>query len=117
MTSVETTKTNTGTAATFNRRLEETGWALFLIMIGALLLLPEGLVPDGTWLVGTGLIMIGMNVVRHLHGLRVSGFTAVLGLVALAVGVSAIAAVDLPVFPILLVAIGAHIVYNVTKRN
>ena len=86
MTTAETTKTNTGTAATFNRRLEETGWALFLIMIGALLLLPEGLVPDGTWLVGTGLIMIGMNVVRHLHGLRVSGFTAVLGLVALAGG-------------------------------
>lgn len=117
MTTVETTTTDRVTAVTFNRRLEEIGWALFLILIGALLLLPEGLVPEGVWLVGAGLIMIGMNVARHLSGVRISGFTAILGLVALAVGISAIAGIDLPVFAILLVAVGAEILYSATRRQ
>jgi hypothetical protein len=96
-----------------DRQLERVCWALFLIMIGALALLPEGLVPAGTWLVGTGLIMVGLNVVRHLKGARVSGFTVVLGLIALAFGLSAIAGVDLPVLAILLVAVGLQILYSV----
>jgi hypothetical protein len=45
-----------------DRRLEGIGWALFLIMIGGLGLVPS--VPQGTWLVGTGLIMLGLNVAR-----------------------------------------------------
>ncbi len=117
MTTIGATETrNTGTGL-YDRQLERIGWALFLIMIGGLALLPEGLVPEGTWLVGTGLIMVGMNVVRHLNGLRISGFTTVLGLVALAVGVSVLAGIELPIFPILLVAIGVHIVYVVSRRQ
>jgi hypothetical protein len=95
-----------------DRQLERIGWALFLIMIGGIALLPNGVVPEGTWLVGTGLIMIGLSVVRHLKGVRVSGFTAVLGMIALAVGVSAVAGVELPVFPVLLAAIGLQIIYS-----
>jgi hypothetical protein len=112
MTSIGATDTRTVQEDTLGQRLERIGWALFLIMIGALALLPSGLVPEGTWLVGTGLIMIGQNVVRHLKGIRVNGFSNVLGLIALALGVSAVAAVELPVFPILLAAIGLQIIYS-----
>jgi hypothetical protein len=97
--------------ATLDRNLERIGWALFLIMIAALTLLPDGWVPTGTWLVGAGVIMVALNVVRHFNGIRVSGFTTALGVIALAVGLFAVAGVDLPVFPILLVAIGLQILY------
>ncbi len=99
------------------QQLERIGWALFLIMIGGIALLPSGSVPDGTWLVGTGLIMIGLNVARHRSSISTSSFTIVLGLIALALGVSEMVGAALPVFPLLLVAIGAHIVYSVCRRQ
>jgi hypothetical protein len=113
MTSNETTETRTAQSVTLDQRLERIGWALFLIMIGGIALLPAGWVPKGTWLIGTALIMMGLNVVRHFKGIAVNGFTNVLGLVLLGVGVSAVAAVELPVFPILLAAIGLQMIYSV----
>jgi hypothetical protein len=105
--------------AAFDRQLERVGWAAFLIMIGALALLPQGLVPAGTWLVGTGLIMIGLNVVRYFKGLRVSTFTTLLGIAAAAAGIAGVAGVEMPILAILLVAIGLQILYGVlvTRRN
>jgi membrane-bound ClpP family serine protease len=57
-----------------NKRLEAVAWGLFLIMIGGLWLLPEA-VPEGTWLFGVGIIMLGLNGVRKLYGIKMSGFT------------------------------------------
>lgn len=37
---------------TLNKRLEESSWGFFLLLIGTLLLLPTELVPQGTWLIG-----------------------------------------------------------------
>jgi len=113
MTGIGTTETRTAQAGPLSQRLERIGWALFLIMIGSVTLLPDGLVPEGTWLVGTGLIMIALKVIRHFKGLPVNGFTNVLGLIALAVGVSSVTGVELPVFPVLLAAIGLQIVFSV----
>jgi hypothetical protein len=113
MTTMGATSTGQVQNGTLGQQLERIGWALFLIMIGGLTLLPSGWVPEGTWLVGTGLIMVGVNVVRHLNGLRINGFTVVLGLAAIAAGVSSMAGLNLPVFPILLIAVGAQILYSV----
>ena len=115
MTRIGTTETRTAQGGSLGQQLERIGWALFLIMICSIALLPEGLVPEGTWLVGTGLIMIGLNVIRHFKGIPVNGFTSVLGLIALAVGVSSVTGVELPVFPILLAAIGLQIVFSLPK--
>lgn len=117
MTTVGTTTSEKPVKGTMDRELERACWALFLVMIGALALLPERLVPAGAWLAGTGLIMLGLNVVRHLKGIRVSSFTVVLGLIALGLGISAIAGVDLPVLAILLVAVGLQILYSVIFRT
>ena len=95
--------------AALNKRLEGIGWGLFLIMIGGILLVPNEQVPEGTWLIGAGLIMLGLNLARYLNGIRMSGFTIVLGILALASGLSDFAGVDLPLFPILLILIGASI--------
>jgi len=58
-----------------NKRLEAIAWGLFLIMIGGLWLLPDETVPEGTWLLGVGVIMLGLNGVRNMYGIKMSGFT------------------------------------------
>jgi hypothetical protein len=93
-----------------SKRLEAIGWALFLIMIGGIWLVPNERVPQGAWLIGAGLIMLGLNVARHLSGIKISGFSIVLGLLALILGVSGFLGARLPFFPILLILIGAGIV-------
>jgi hypothetical protein len=112
MTTIGATNTGQAQNGTLGQQLERIGWALFLIMIGGLALLPSGWVPEGTWLVGTGLIMVGMNVVRYLKGIRVSGFTTLLGVAAMGAGFCSIAGIDFPVFPVLLIAVGAQILYS-----
>lgn len=93
-----------------DHQLESVGWALFLIMIGGLMLVPG--VPSGTWLVGTGLIMLGVNAVRRLNGITPSAFTVVLGVLAIAFGVAEMIGTSLPVFPLALILIGASILWR-----
>jgi len=93
-----------------NKRLERIGWALFLIMIGGIGLVPEGRVPEGTWLVGVGLIMLGLNAARSIKGIQMSGSTLVLGILALIAGIGDLLGLDLPVLAILLIIVGASII-------
>ena len=93
-----------------DKRLDAVGWGLFLIMIGGLWLAPEGAVPEGTWLIGVGVIILGLMGIRHLYGIKVNAFWLVLGLIALAFGVSSVFGLNIPVFPILLIIIGLNII-------
>ena len=93
-----------------NKKLEAVSWGLFLIMIGGLWLLPDETIPEGTWLIGVGVIMMGLNAARYRYGIKVSGFTVVLSIIALSIGISDIFGVDLPVFPILLILWGLSVV-------
>jgi hypothetical protein len=97
-------------ASTLDHQFERVGWALFLIMIGGLWLVPG--VPEGTWLIGTGLIMLGVNAARYMNRIRMSGFTIVVGILALTIGVAKFVGSDLPVFPVLLILIGASILWR-----
>jgi hypothetical protein len=92
-----------------DQRLDALGWGLFLIMIGGLWLAPEGWVPEGTWLIGTGVIILGLMLIRYVNGIRVNGFWLVVGLIALGFGISDVFGLDVPVLPILLIIIGVHI--------
>jgi len=89
------------------KRLETLGWALFLIMTGGLFLIPSHLVPPGTWLIGVGLIMLGLNVYGYSKGLKVNNFTILLGVLALGFGLSSFFGVNFPIIPLLLVFLGA----------
>jgi len=93
-----------------NRRLESIGWGLFLIIIGALWLFPGGSVPEGTWLIAAGVIMLGVNVVRYLNAIKLSGASLLLGLLALIFGVGEFVGLDLPFVAILLIVFGAGII-------
>ena len=71
-----------------NKRLENIGWALFLIMIGGIGLVPEDKVPEGLWLLGVGLIMLGLNAARYYYKIKMSGFTTFLGIISLLGGIA-----------------------------
>lgn len=91
-----------------NKRLETVSWGLFLIMLGGLFLVPG--VPEGTWLIGAGVIMLGLNAVRLVLGIRASWFTLILGTIALLAGIGSVLGIDMPVGPILIILIGLAII-------
>jgi hypothetical protein len=100
-----------------NKRLEGVAWGLFLIMLGGLWLVPADQIPSGTWLIGVGLIMLGLNVARYLNQIPMSAFTIVLGVIALALGLSDFLGIGLPLFPILVILLGAKIIFDMLKRE
>jgi hypothetical protein len=93
-----------------DKRLEDIGWGLFLIATGCILLVPANIVPQGTWLIGTGLIMLGLNGVRYFKGIKMHGFTLILGLFALVAGLGDLLQLKLPLFAIFVIFIGVSII-------
>ena len=51
--------------------------------------------------------MLAINVARYFSGIKVSGFTIIVGVLALGLGLCDLLGVELPVFPILLILVGA----------
>jgi hypothetical protein len=99
MTYAQTSYTPTDSQAT-GKRLDNVGWAVFFILTGALWLIPESQVPSGTWFIGVGLLLLGLNAVRRMSNLPVSGFGTVLGVLALGAGISAFLSVEVPIVAI-----------------
>ena len=99
------------------KRPDEIAWALVLIMTGGLWLAPKGMFPEGAWLVGVGLIILGLNAARAISGLKMSGFGVVVGLVALAAGIGRILGQELPIIPILLIVFGVGLVIRTVARG
>jgi hypothetical protein len=91
-------------------RLNDIGWGLLLMLTGLIWLVPAEQVPEGAWLLGVAAILIGVNVVRYLTHITVSGFSLVLGLAALMAAFSRIWRTDVPVLAICLLVIGASLV-------
>ncbi len=74
-------------------------------MSGALWIVPDERVPKGAWLLGTGCVLLGLNVLRYLRQLEISRFTAMLGMLAVAGGVSDLLGVRLPLVALCLLAL------------
>ena len=74
--------------AALNKRLETVFWGLFLIMLGGWALIPSETIPKGAWSIGVGLLMLGLNLTRYLNKIRMSGFTTILGILALLGGIA-----------------------------
>ncbi len=101
-----------------SKRINSIGWALFFVMLGCLWLIPDETLPESTWLIGAGIIMIGSNFVRYLNGIKMVAFTNIIGVIALAAGITAILGIELPVFPILIILIGLSIILgHLTEKN
>jgi hypothetical protein len=89
-----------------NHRLEASAWGLFLVILGTLWLLPETEGLKGVWLIAAGLIMLGLNAARYVSGLSTSGFTVILGMLALTAGLSGHFGWNLPLFAICFLVAG-----------
>jgi len=96
--------------AQLDRRLSDIGWGLLFVLTGLIWMAPAHQVPEGTWLFGVAAILIGVNVVRYLKHIAISGFSLVLGCLALLAAVGQFWRVDLPLLAICLVVIGVSLV-------
>ncbi len=101
------------TTQSIKRNFEAVGWGALFIWWGIMVLIPS--FPNGTTAFGSGLILIGVNVARRLSGAPVSSFSTTIGVLAFVwgglelVGVLASLPFELPIFAILLIALGAII--------
>lgn len=100
-----------------DKRLSTAAWGFFFIFAGAILFIPDSQVPNGAWGLGIGAIMIGLNVVRAALGLRVSMWTVGLGTIALLVGLGDFVGIDLPVFALLLIVLGAVVILRAAGQR
>ena len=89
-------------------RLEAIGWGALFLMSGVLVLIPR--LPDGAWLVGLGLLMLGLNATRLAIGLPLDRFGVVLGSGAALAGLGVAAGLDVPVFALLLIVCGIAVI-------
>ncbi len=107
----------TGIARTTNldHRLDVLGWGLFFLMTGVLLLIPG--LPDGSWLVGLGILLLGLAGARIALGLAFEWFGVILGGSALLAGFAAIAGIDIPVFALFLIACGLALIAGVLSNG
>jgi hypothetical protein len=66
------------------RNLKRVGWGLLAILWGATILFE--FLPFGAGLIGTGLILLGVNVVRSINRLSTKNDNTVLGILTIAWG-------------------------------
>jgi hypothetical protein len=104
------TAVHEGSKEALNKRLEAIGWGLFLIIIGTLWVIPDERVPNGTWLIAAGVIMLGVNAVRYLNDIKMSWGSLILGLLAVIFGLGEFVGLDLPFVAILLIVFGLGII-------
>lgn len=97
--------------ASTNRNIETLAWGALFVWWGITLLIKF---PAGVGLLGVGLILIGANVARYSQRIRINGFSACIGVLALVWGALELAGTvlpfEIPVFAILLIALGATVV-------
>ena len=99
------------TTKNISRNFDAIGWGALFIWWGivhhAALLAKSGGAP-----LGTGLILIGVNIARKLAGLPMSGFSTTIGILAIVWGVLELVGVlvnlpfEIPIFAILLIVLG-----------
>jgi hypothetical protein len=98
-------------------RLEKIGWGLFLVMLGAIWLFPDSVVPEGTFMFGIGIILLGINLMKYSKGFRVNGFTIFLGIVALLAGLSSLLGRPVDIFPLILILWGISIIFGIGRKK
>lgn len=92
-------------------------FALFIIMLGGIWLVPKGTLPETTWLIGLGFIMIGGNIARHLNGIKLCQCTVVLGILLLIAGISGLYGIAFPIFPVLIILIGVGFLVGIISKK
>jgi hypothetical protein len=93
-----------------DQRIQSIAWILFLVMTASLCLFADVLPIHSLWPLVTGLILLGLNVVRAFNDIETSGFTLILGILAMSIGLGALLGAGLFLLPIFAIVIGALII-------
>jgi hypothetical protein len=107
-----------GTAV--DERYQTIAWGALLILFGSLGLVPGN--QSGLFVLGTGIILLGLNLARYSAGIPANAVTTTLGALAAGLGLLALFGpalnlppFELPLFPLVLVAIGITLVGRATR--
>ncbi|MFQ6089396.1 MAG: hypothetical protein ACE5K0_10910 [Candidatus Methanofastidiosia archaeon] len=97
-----------------NWKLGGIAFGLFIMLVGTVWTLENTseLYLDGVILFGTGLILLGLNLSRYFAGIKTSKVTVILGILLLILGAGDYFAFDVPVVALLLILIGAYIIFK-----
>lgn len=100
--------------------LETVVWGVLLIWWGIRWIFE--FLPNGTGLLGTGLILFGLNLVRSMMGISPRHVTTILGILAIVLGGLYLAnsilylPFEIPVFEILLIVFGVIVILSAFKK-
>ena len=103
-----------------NRNLETVAWGAFFIWWGITEMIKF---PTGIGAIGFGLILLGLNAIRLLNRIPVSGFSLTIGILALVWGGLELAGsvlslpFQLPIFAFLLIALGVSLLAQELLRT
>ena len=103
------------TTKNLNRNFDAIGWGALFIWWGISVLVTS--LPVGTVAIGTGVILLGVNVARKISGVPISRFSTTLGILAFVWGVLELVGVllslpfELPIFAILLIVLGVIVLW------
>ena len=97
-----------------DKRVDTLGWGVLFVVLGVVGLAPD--LPEGSWLIAAGLVFLGVSLVRAFLRLPVSGFTTLVGVVALAAGIGSAAGWEAATWPIVLIVLGLSLVASVVYR-
>jgi hypothetical protein len=96
------------------KRFANTAWGALFILFGVLLIVPGN--QSALFWLGSGLILLGLNLVRALRKLPVSTFSITLGFLALVAGgfgalapVLRLPRIEIPFFPAALLVVGLYL--------
>jgi hypothetical protein len=96
--------------AALNKRFESIAWGCFLIMLGGFALVPDETIPKGVWSIGVGVIMLGLNALRYVNRIRMSGFTTFLGILSVLGGIAEMLGWTSLNGALLLILLGAYLI-------
>src|SRR5512139_2347416 len=103
-------------------RYRTIAWGALLILIGSLDLAPGNQNQTGWAILGSGVILLGLNLLRSIGKIRVSGFSVALGAAAFLLGAlvviqSALGShIEIELFPIMLIALGVYLLIPTCRR-
>ena len=102
-----------------NKRLVLIGWGFFLIfLVGFIVASIFGYHDQvnnifwsiGIWSIGVGVILLGLNLTRYFYKIKMSGFTTILGILALTSGVAQIFGLVAYEWIFLLILLAAYLI-------
>ena len=106
-----------------DHRLQMAAWGIIIILLGGLRLVPGD--QTSLFVLGIGIILLGLNLLRYVNKIPMNGFSTALGTVSLILGgIASLRSklgwknhLELQLFPILLIVYGLNLLIQSPKQK